>query len=145
MYVPAGTQTLPRSFDASWPEAYPERQLRTLWHQLCWPSEDEDEETVDRLDEAWSHVVGWRPDWTVQIGGHANIVNWDPVDVARERASGHGAEPAQDADDWTLLATWAYGEDLEEYLDTGLIHWVIRRRDLAALRFDRVCLYVDMC
>jgi hypothetical protein len=47
------------------------------------------------------------------------------------------------SDDWVLLATWQCGEDVEE-LDHGIIHWVVRRRDLMALRFDRVFVHVDM-
>ncbi|WP_017627422.1 DUF1963 domain-containing protein [Nocardiopsis chromatogenes] len=34
--------------------------------------------------------------------------------------------------------------ELAEELDAGVIHWVIRHRDLAALRFDRVHRYTDM-
>jgi hypothetical protein len=37
MYVPAGTPTTERSFDGTWRDFYPQRQLRTLWRDLSWP------------------------------------------------------------------------------------------------------------
>ncbi|WP_267882033.1 MULTISPECIES: hypothetical protein [Streptomyces] len=42
-----------------------------------------------------------------------------------------------------MLATWRCGDDITE-LDSGVAHWVIRRRDVAARRFDRVHRYVEM-
>ncbi|WP_232031488.1 DUF1963 domain-containing protein [Streptomyces lincolnensis] len=71
----------------------------------------------------------------LQIGGHPVSPQNDPVHDARDAG--------QDADDWTLLATWRCGDDVTE-LDSGTAHWVIRRRDLAALRFDRVHRYVEL-
>ena len=156
-YVPAGTPTTARPVKDIWPEAYQPRLLGTLWQQLSWPHDEEggyDEKGnwVDRPNElaaAWSHAVGWRPDWTLQIGGYPIIANWDPVEAARD-ATPARHDPGQDsaqrtegADDWVLLATWQCGEDVEE-LDHGLVHWVIRRQDLAALRFNEVYVYVDM-
>jgi hypothetical protein len=47
------------------------------------------------------------------------------------------------AGDWALLATWRCGDDVTE-LDSGVAHWVIRHRDPAARRFDRVHRYVGM-
>nr|WP_276607457.1 DUF1963 domain-containing protein [Streptomyces sp. A1499] len=54
-----------------------------------------------------------------------------------------GTAHGEDADDWALLATWWCGDDVTE-LDSGVAHWVIRRRDLADRRFDRVHRYVEM-
>lgn len=158
VYVPAGTPTTRRPVETTSHAAYESRELRTLWHQLSWaegPDGYHDEEggylegnyrLLDELAAAWSHVVGWRPSWTLQIGGHPNFANWDPVEVARDEAplgDDSGQDGAEGAGDWVLLATWQCGEDAEE-LDHGLVHWVIRRQDLAALRFNRVYGYVDM-
>jgi Domain of unknown function (DUF1963) len=152
IYVPAGTPTTERAVESAY-DPYPSQQLRTLWHQPSWPHDaDDDCDVEDRqwggLPDVWSHVVGWRPDWTLQIGGHADSWNYDPVEVAAEVAAevagGNGGTPGTDsADDLVLLATWNCGQDVRE-LDLGIIHWVIRRRDLAALRFDRVSVVADM-
>jgi hypothetical protein len=156
-YVPAGTPAVRRTAGPDACPPYESRQLRTLWHQLSWPdgpSGYEDEggplednfQLLGELEAAWSHVAGWRPGWRLHIGGHPNLHNWNPVETAREEApadndsAGNGAD---DASDWTLLATWECGDDVRE-LNFGLVHWVIRRRDLTALRFDRVYLYVDL-
>jgi Domain of unknown function (DUF1963) len=100
---------------------------------------------LDQLAAAWSDAAGWRPDWTLQVGGHPNFHHWNPFEAAREAPAGDdsGENGAEDASDWALLATWWTGEDVRG-LDFGLVHWVIRRRDLAALRFDWVYLYIDM-
>ena len=158
VYVPADTPTIGRLAEAGALPSYEPRQLRTLWNQMSWPDgpdgyhDDEGKrlegnyQLLDQLAAAWSHVVGWRPGWTLQIGGHPNFRNWDPVEAARDEAPAgddSGESGAEDASDCVLLATWECGEDVKE-LDHGLVHWVIRRRDLAALRFDRVYLYVDM-
>ena len=148
LYVPAGTPTTRQSVEHPWREPYQERELRTLWHQSgpqmpesfaldTW-GEDADEEQfelAEELEGAWWHESGHRPPWTLQIGGHPVSPQNDPVHDARDAG--------QDADDWTLLATWRCGDDVTE-LDSGTAHWVIRRRDLAALRFDRVHRYVEM-
>jgi hypothetical protein len=151
VYVPAGTPTTERPIETSWHAAYEPRQLRGIRHQLSWPHDeggdyDQDGKWQERRNEpaaVWSEVVGRGPGWTLQIGGHPIIANWDPVEVAREELPVGDASGQADADDWVLLATWQCGEDVDE-LDHGLIHWVIRRQDLADLRFDRVYLYVDM-
>lgn len=147
IYVPAGTPVTRRPVETTWHDAYEPQQLRTLWHQLSWPKgpsgyEDRGDghlegnyTLLDQLDAAWSHVVGWRPFWTLQIGGHPNSANWDPVQVARDEDPDYG--------DWVLLATWQCGPEVED-LDHGLVHWVIRRQDLVDLRFNRVYGYVDM-
>ena len=161
VYIPAGTPTTERPVEKSCYDPYPPRQLRALWHQPSWPDNDEgghyqDHEWGDRSDElpdAWSHAVGWRPDWTLQIGGHANTHSFNPV-VAAPRDDAQDEHPQDDGtpnaapnpdsdDDWCLLATWSCGQDVRE-LDLGILHWVIRRRDLAALRLDRVFVYADM-
>jgi Domain of unknown function (DUF1963) len=157
VYVPADMPTTRRLGETGARQAYESRQLRTLWHQMSWPNgpdgyHDDGKRLegnymlLDQLAAAWSHVVGWRPGWTLQIGGHPNFMNWDPVEVACDETPGgddSGGSGAGDGSDWVLLASWECGEDVSE-LDHGLVHWVIRRRDLAALRFDRVFLYVDM-
>ncbi|MET8565668.1 DUF1963 domain-containing protein [Streptomyces flaveolus] len=140
-YVPAGTPLVERSVDDG---AYSYRRARLdfCFHQWSWPwrDEDDDEESqrAAELESAWSHVVGWRPRWRFQLGGEPILFNWDPVEVARDEAP----LPAEDGDEWTLLATWRGDDDCEE-LEAGLFHWVIRRADLAARRFDRLYVYVD--
>ncbi|EPH41372.1 DUF1963 domain-containing protein [Streptomyces aurantiacus] len=72
----------------------------------------------------------------------------DPVHYARDpEDAGPSAQDVtahgEDADDWALLASWRCGEDVTE-LDSGVAHWVVRRRDVAARRFDRVHRYVEM-
>ncbi|MFH9009651.1 DUF1963 domain-containing protein [Streptomyces afghaniensis] len=153
MYVPAGTPTTRRPVEDSRRKPYRPRQLHTLWHQLCsqtdasfaedrWGDPDEHQYALaEELNNAWSRTGGWRPPWDLQVGGHPIVFQNDPVHWAR------GSTPdSEDAlgDEWTLLATWRCGDDVTE-LDAGIIHWVIRRGDLAALRFDRVHGYVDIC
>lgn len=158
-YVPAGTPLAERATGADipdWYEPYGRSVLDFTFHQWCWPQwiddEDDEEDDADDADEdhqglphaaelsaAWSHVVGWRPRWRLQLGGHPNFHNWDPVEAARDDHPLDG-----DQDEWTLLASWRADEDAEEHLDGGLFHWVIRRADLTAHRFDRVYVYVDM-
>ncbi|MEU7046146.1 DUF1963 domain-containing protein [Streptomyces varsoviensis] len=161
LYVPAGTPTAPSPLENSWREPYRTRELRTVWHQPSaqmpesyaldrWGDfpEDEQFELADELSDAWAHVGGYRPSWTFQLGGHPVSPQNDPVHDARtpEEAgpSEHGGTAhAQDADDWALLATWRCGDDVTE-LDSGVAHWVIRRQDVTARRFDRVHRYVEM-
>ncbi|MFH8405714.1 DUF1963 domain-containing protein [Streptomyces sp. NPDC018019] len=161
LYVPAGTPTVPTSLEHSWREPYRARELRTVWHQPSaqmpesfaldrWGDfpEDEQFELADELSDAWAHVGGYRPPWALQIGGHPVSPQNDPVHYARapEAAgpSGQGGTAQEEGtDDWALLATWRCGDDVTE-LDSGVAHWVIRHRDLAARRFDRVHRYVEM-
>ena len=152
VYVPAGTPTTESPDEKSCYDPFPQRQLHTLWHQPSWPDNDEgghfqDHQWGDRSEElpdVWSHVVGWRPDWTLQIGGHANTHSFDPVVAASRDSTQDDDAPETDSDDdWCLLATWNCGQDIRE-LDLGILHWVIRRQDLAALNFDRVFVYADM-
>ncbi|MYR59792.1 DUF1963 domain-containing protein [Streptomyces sp. SID625] len=154
LYLPAGTPATPSPLDHGHREPYRPRELRTIWHQPSaqmpesfaldtWGDfpEDEQFELAEELADAWADGGGYRPPWDLQIGGHPVSPQNDPVHNARDLAqtspSGHGA------DDWTLLATWRYGDDVTE-LDSGVAHWVIRRQDLAAQRFDRINRYVEM-
>jgi hypothetical protein len=142
-YIPAGTPSAERPVDPDdGPDTYRRARLDFCFHQWSWPwrEEDDDEESqrAAELESAWSHVVGWRPHWRFQLGGEPVLFNWDPVEVARDEVP----LPVADGDEWTLLATWRGEGDCEE-LEAGLFHWVIRRADLAALRFDRVYVYVD--
>jgi hypothetical protein len=152
VYVPAGTPTTERPVEKSCFNPYPSGQLRTLWHQPSFPDNDDgghyqDHEWGDRsveLPDAWSQAVGLRPDWRLQIGGHANTRNFDPVVRSARDSARDGDVPETDGGgDWCLLATWDCGSDIRE-LDLGLLHWVIRRQDLAALCFDRVFVHADM-
>ncbi|MFG3229275.1 DUF1963 domain-containing protein [Kitasatospora sp. NPDC048194] len=147
-YLPAGITPLPEWAREREDGPYRRAHLDFCFHQWSWPWRDEDdEEDVDsaeesawaaELESAWSHVVGWRPRWRFQLGGEPVLFNWDPVEVARDEVP----PAAADGEEWTLLATWRGDEDCEE-LESGLFHWVIRRSDLAALRFDRLYVYVD--
>ncbi|MCW8382615.1 DUF1963 domain-containing protein [Streptomyces justiciae] len=110
--------------------------------------EDEQFELADELADAWAHVGGYRPSWALQIGGHPVSPQNDPVHYARgPEEAGHagqgGTAHGEGADDWVLLATWRCGDDVTE-LDSGVAHWVIRRRDVAVRRFDRAHRYVEM-
>ncbi|MEV0126782.1 DUF1963 domain-containing protein [Streptomyces sp. NPDC050703] len=153
LYVPAGVPTARSPLGHSWREPYRPRELRTVWHQPSaqmpesfaldrWGSfpEDEQFELADELSDAWAHVGGHRPAWALQIGGHPVSPQNDPVHYARGPAdTAHG----EGVDDWALLGSWRCGEDVTE-LDSGVAHWVVRRRDVADRRFDRVHRYVEM-
>lgn len=156
LYVPAGTPTTPSPLEHSWRKPYRPRELRTVWHQLSpqmpesfaldrWGdlADDEQFELADELDGAWTHVGGYRPPWSLQIGGHPVSPQNDPVHYARDPGEAGSSADGEGAGDWALLATWRYGDDVPE-LDSGVAHWVIRRRDLAARRFDRAHRYVEM-
>nr|BFD88657.1 hypothetical protein KitaXyl93_00170 [Kitasatospora sp. Xyl93] len=164
LYVPAGTPTAPSPVEHGEHGArgpYRPRELRTVWHQPSAPMpesfaldrwgefpEDEQFELADELADAWAHGGGHRPPWDLQIGGHPVSPQNDPVHDARDPQeagpSEHGGTaPGDGADDWCLLATWRCGDDVTE-LDSGTAHWVIRRQDAAARRFDRVHRYVEM-
>ncbi|MGV9755763.1 DUF1963 domain-containing protein [Streptomyces tricolor] len=160
LYVPAGTPTMPSPLEHSRREPYRPRELRTVWHQSSaqmpesfaldrWGDfpEDEQFELADELCGAWEDVGGYRPSWTLQIGGHPVSPQNDPVHYARDPEeagpSGQSGTAHGEGADWALLATWRCGDDVTE-LDSGVAHWVIRHRDLAARRFDRVHRYVEM-
>ncbi|MYY87100.1 DUF1963 domain-containing protein [Streptomyces sp. SID335] len=161
LYVPAGAPTTRSPLEHSWRAPYRPRELRTLWHQPSaqmpesfaldrWGSfpEDEQFELADELSDAWAHVGGHRPAWALQIGGHPVSPQNDPVHYARDPedagpSAQDGTAHGEVADDWALLASWRCGEDVTE-LDSGVAHWVVRRRDVATRRFDRVHRYVEM-
>ena len=110
--------------------------------------EDEQFELADELGDAWAHLGGCRPSWALQIGGHPVSLQNDPVHHARgpegaDHCEQGGTAHGEGADDWVLLATWRCGDDVTE-LDSGVAHWVIRRRDVAGRRFDRAHRYVEM-
>ncbi len=147
MHVPEGSAAVARPVGERVPFTAKQatRSYRRLEPQSCesfavdrWGPAPEDEhfELAEELDDAWREVYGLPPGWDLQIGGHPIVLQNDPVHWAREKAG-------EEAEDWALLATWRCGDDVEE-LDGGVIHWVLRRRDLAALRFDRVHRYTDM-
>ncbi|MER6715341.1 DUF1963 domain-containing protein [Streptomyces sp. NPDC000877] len=161
LYVAPGTPTVPSPLEHSRREAYRPRELRTVWHQPSaqmpesfaldrWGDfpEDEQFELADELSDAWADVGGYRPAWTLQLGGHPVSPQNDPVHYARGPEEGGPSEQGgtahgEGARDWALLGTWRCGDDVTE-LDSGVAHWVIRHRDLAARRFDRVHRYVEM-
>lgn len=148
VYVPARTATAARPVGDRAP--FVEKRTRR-WYRRLEPQshesfavdrwglvpEDEHFELAEELDDVWREVYGLPPGWDLQIGGHPIVLQNDPVHWARESDAGAATE------DWALLATWRCGDDVTE-LDGGVIHWVIRRGDLAALRFDRVHRYTDM-
>lgn len=148
-HVPAGTPTAARRSE-SWCEPFASQEMRTMWHHLSAPDpegfaaarwddpDDEQYERADELESAWTHVGGSWPVWTFALRGHPVVINDDPMFLARD-----GEPDAGDADDWVLLATWRCGEAVKA-LDGGVISWLIRRDDLASLRFDRVFAHVDM-
>ncbi|MEV3952421.1 DUF1963 domain-containing protein [Streptomyces halstedii] len=151
-YIPAGTRTTARSAD-SWYGAYPSHDLRMAWSGSSTPNpdtyalakwgDDLDEEEDDRVTQlaaeithAWTSVGGHWPMWTFALGGNTTVLNYDPLKSARE-------DEPEDAEDWLLLATWRCAEEVKE-LDHGVMSWLIRRKDLATLRFDRAHICVDM-
>ncbi|MEU5718090.1 DUF1963 domain-containing protein [Streptomyces sp. NPDC020403] len=161
LYVPAGTAATPSPLAHSRRAPYRPRELRTVWYQPSaqmpesfaldrWGDfpEDEQFELADEIGDAWAHGGGYRPSWALQIGSHPVSPQNDPVHYAREPeetglSEQGGAAQGENVGDWALLATWRCGDDVTE-LDSGVAHWVIRRRDVAARRFDRVHRYVEM-
>ncbi|MET7475978.1 DUF1963 domain-containing protein [Streptomyces sp. NPDC005648] len=84
------------------------------------------------------------PEGPLQIGGYADeeAIDTDPVDHAvrlavnaEDAGTADGAAPG-DASGWVLLADWVAGMDVQGW-ESATVHWVIRRADLAARRFDR--------
>lgn len=160
-YVPAGTATAePPAGDGG--ELFPGRELRTTVYAPSTqdsgsftraqygdpPPQDEYTRTY-RLSDVWGASGADGFDWSLQLGGHPMVPNIDPLEGLRghdpdEEGSGHTRTGGRD--DWTLLATWRCGEDApdEAGLDGLVVHWLVLRRDLAALRLDRVLTFVDM-
>ncbi|MGN9794934.1 DUF1963 domain-containing protein [Streptomyces sp. OZ13] len=75
-----------------------------------------------------------------QLGGNPLTRNVNPVP---RPADGRRQAEGESTDEWALPATWMCGEDVDR-LDSGIVHWVIPRSDLAALRFDRVRASVEV-
>ncbi|WP_436738087.1 DUF1963 domain-containing protein [Streptomyces sp. BBFR102] len=151
-YVPAGTRTTARPADSGY-GAYPSHDLCMGWLGASTPDAEsyasakwDDDLDADEFDQAtqlveemaaaWTSTGGLWPMWTFALGGNATALNYDPLASVRE-------EEPEDAEDWALLATWRCGEEVKE-LDRGVMSWLIRRKDLASLRFDRAHICVDM-
>ncbi|MFI8192164.1 DUF1963 domain-containing protein [Streptomyces sp. NPDC085946] len=81
---------------------------------------------------------------SLQLGGYASeeSVFTDPVAdavslVVKATEAGQWQGPVSaDVSDWTLLADWQAGRDVQGW-ESASVHWVIQREDLAARRFDR--------
>ncbi|WP_285681979.1 DUF1963 domain-containing protein [Actinoplanes sp. NBRC 103695] len=86
----------------------------------------------DELGSVWWETKGQMgKGGAVKLGGYPWVWNADPV-----TSWDHDPD-----DDWVLLATITSGEQFGS--DLGMAHWVIRRADLAARRFDRAEAYYD--
>ncbi|MET9111306.1 DUF1963 domain-containing protein [Streptomyces zhihengii] len=144
-YVPAGSPAVPRR--AGGREPFTERALFLASGGLSeqQPEDFAEErwgepelshyELAGELAEAWQDADDG--DHTgFQLGGNPLTRNTHPVRWA-------AAGPDEGADDWVLLAAWLCGEEVPD-LDDGVVHWVIPRADLAALRFDRVQVHVEV-
>ena len=151
-HVPAGTPAAVRRVETGY-GPFESQDMRTTWHHLSPPMpesfaearwdapDDEEYELAEELESAWTHVGGSWPTWTFALGAHPVVINDDPLLLARDDESETG-DTAADTDDWVLLATWRCGEQVRE-LDSHVVSWMIRRQDLASLRFDRVYGHVD--
>ncbi|MFI0242602.1 DUF1963 domain-containing protein [Streptomyces sp. NPDC016845] len=151
VYVPAGTPTTEVPAPEPVRGSYEERDYRSVRVGPSWPSsgpdgfadpsDDESEMTVedyelmDQLSDIWGEAGGNYFGSDLYLGGHADFWNDDPVELANEYEYGGG-------NDWCLLANW-YCDDVVA-LPLPRMHWLIRRQDLADLRFDRVMISVDM-
>ncbi|WP_344524650.1 DUF1963 domain-containing protein [Streptomyces albiaxialis] len=151
-HVPAGTPATVRHAETAYGPFVPQ-DMRTMWHHVSPPMpesfaearwdepDDEEYELAEELQSAWTHVGGSWPTWTFALGAHPVVLNDDPLLLARDDAAETG-DAAADPDDWAVLATWRCGEQIPE-LDSRVVTWMIRRQDLASLRFDRVYGHVD--
>lgn len=147
-YVPAGSPVVPRRRDGN-RDPFPERALFLAPGSLSaqqpedfadgWWGEPELEhyDLAGDLGDAWDDA--YDGDHTgFQLGGNPLTRNTHPVrTIARHRAL------EEEAGEWVLLAAWLCGEDVPD-LEDGIVHWVIPRGDLAALRFDRVEVHVEI-
>jgi hypothetical protein len=145
-YVPSGTAVAEREMKEK--EVFPFERLHRS-SDLCPPIGDElisEFPHGEELSSAWWDTYGVRhpaysfsgpPEATLQIGGYPRIENIDPLEVDAEAAVSEAAQ-----DDSLLLLQW--NATVVKALDLGVMYWVIRREDLAALRFDRVEVTVDM-
>lgn len=150
VYVPAGTPTTEVRAPEPPRGSYAERIYRSVRVGPSWPSSPpdgfadpsdgsertvDDIELLDELREIWEEAGGNYFGSDLYIGGHADSSNDDPVALVNggEYISGN---------DWCLLANW-YCDDVVE-LPWPRMHWLIRRQDLADLRFDRVMTDLDI-
>ncbi|WP_327394413.1 DUF1963 domain-containing protein [Streptomyces phaeochromogenes] len=135
VYVPVGTPVSERASACEWlPEVLPARDLQlTLKPSL--PNRGSDTEEFphgSELGSVWWKTCGeMTTDGPVQIGGFPWVWNADPV-------TDHDHGPG----DWVLLAEVG-GEGVTEG-ELGVVHWVIRRDDLAGRHFDRARAHFDM-
>ncbi|MDX2600649.1 DUF1963 domain-containing protein [Streptomyces caniscabiei] len=135
VYVPVGTPVSERAPEADWPpDVIPMRDLR-LSIDPSLPNRGTDTEEFPHggeLGSVWWKTSGaMQTDGPVQLGGHPWVWNTDPL-------TDHDHGPG----DWVLLAEVG-GDDLTEG-DLGIVHWVIRRDDLAAGRFTEARACFDM-
>ncbi|MFG1610547.1 DUF1963 domain-containing protein [Actinoplanes sp. NPDC049265] len=130
IHVPAGTPT-----SAQGSELRPAEDLR-LKIEPSLPNRGDDTEDFPHGHELgrvwWDTHSKMYDGGALQLGGYPWVWNWNPV-------TDHDHAPA---DEWTLLASFSdrrflVGDEL------GVIHWAIRRADLAARRFDRAEAYFD--
>lgn len=135
VYVPVGTPVSERAPEGDWPpDVLPVRDLRLVIDPSL-PNRGSDTEEFPHggeLGSVWWKTSGaMQTDGPVQLGGHPWVWNADPL-------TDHDHGPG----DWVLLAEVG-GDDLTEG-DLGIVHWVIRRDDLAAGRFTEARACFDM-
>jgi hypothetical protein len=94
LHVPAGTPTTERRAEPAY-GPFPTQELRRRWQHLS-PADtdvftearygddadDEQYETAQELESAWTEVGGSWPTWTFALGGHPIALNDDPLFVA---------------------------------------------------------------
>ncbi|MGA5447975.1 DUF1963 domain-containing protein [Streptomyces umbrinus] len=135
VYVPVGTPVSERESACEWlPEVRPARDLH-LTIKPSLPNRGLDTEEFPHggeLGSVWWKTCGeMTTDGPVQIGGFPWVWNSDPL-------TDHDHGPG----DWVLLAE--VGGDGVTEGDLGVVHWVIRRDDLAGRHFDRARAHFDM-
>ncbi|MFI9171385.1 DUF1963 domain-containing protein [Streptomyces lincolnensis] len=159
LYIPAGTAVTERDKNA-WSlyeideyrevfERFPEEPLRATtevslpYHHLVelpeppyadvLPGHPHAEELAEVWDETYDDIAVSGP---LQLGGYASqeAVDVDPVATAVARVTGRARPAWDEVAGWVLLADWSPGITGQE---GATVHWVIRREDLAARRFDR--------
>lgn len=135
VYVPVGTPVSERESACEWlPEVRPARDLH-LTIKPSLPKRGSDTEEFPHgceLGSVWWKTCGeMTTDGPVQIGGFPWVWNSDPL-------TDHDHGPG----DWVMLAE--VGGDGVTEGDLGVVHWVIRRDDLAGRHFDRARAHFDM-
>jgi hypothetical protein len=154
LYVPAGTPVAQRSAPAAGEEDSDEDGSEVLPRSdlyrsidLSLPNQVESSPGHphgEQLGSVWWDLASdILSDGPLQIGGYPWAWNYDPVEsIAGELAAkpGESVQPP-DVKDWVMLAEWTVDSD---ELDLGVVHWVIRRDDLATGRFDHSRASADM-